>query len=223
MGPGEDARGRVGPGAATEPSPATGYDDRVNTLGGRAARPDRSRDRDRHRRAHDPAVPEPGSGSPSSRAAPRRRPGPASRPRSSGPPPTRSWPTSCSVAISRSRSTASPSSTSASGLTWPMSGSVFRGLVGPRHRLGRRARRCQPAARPGRDVAGRSRRRDRADRSAWSSLGVVGLFAFDQLFELFHQIFFPAGLVSVRPDSRTGSSSCSRSRSGTRPRWSSGP
>ena len=51
--------------------------------------------------------------------------------------------------------------------------------------------------------------------------GVVGFFAFDQLFELFHRSSSRQARI-CSTHSRTGSSSCSRSRSGSRRRWSSG-
>ena len=54
-------------------------------------------------------------------------------------------------------------------------------------------------ARSRRDVASGARRCDRAVDRRGRSLGVVGFFAFDQLFELFHEVFFPAGSYLFDP------------------------
>ena len=109
VGAGPDARGGVAGGRL------------MHTLARRPRRPSARpgiADGARDRRARDPAVPHPGLGRRSSRAARRPRRGRASRPASCGPSRTRSSPTSSSGRrTSTSRSTARRSSRSASGST----------------------------------------------------------------------------------------------------------
>ncbi len=216
VGPGEDARGRVvvaaapiprAPGAGARVAPregrpgATGYDDGVRTV----RRPhrrlaDRSRDGDRHRggRKHR-AVPDAGVGR--LRAGPRRGRSVDRllHRRTSGRPRTPSCTTWSSVRpISMSRSTDGPSSTSVSRPTCATFERCSPGCT------------CWRPSRPsGSSIA--SRRRDRA--ATWRAVrggalglsvgvvvfGVIGLVAFDQLFEVFHEVFFPAGSYLFDP------------------------
>ena len=79
---------------------------------------------------------------------------------------------------------------------------------------------CQSSPRTGRRPGGRSGGARSVYRSRVVILGVIGLVAFDQLFEVFHEIFFPAGSFDFDPPP-TVSFSSSRSSSGRRRRSSS--
>ena len=94
--------------------------------------------------------------------------------------------------------TASPSSTSANAVTWPMSGRSSAGSgSSPSSRSS-----CSWLPAGARD-RGRTWRAVRGGAIGLSIgvviAGVVGFFAFDQLFELFHKIFFPAGSYLFDP------------------------
>ena len=74
--------------------------------------------------------------------------------------------------------------------------------LGARRVVGRGARHRKPANRPTVHVAGRSVAGPSGLIVGTVVVGVIGLVAFDQLFETFHEVFFPAGSVPVRSHDR---------------------
>ena len=222
VGAGEDARGRPdrpdasGPRRAALPWPR----ELAPLLRAHRRVPDRRRDGGRHHRDRDPAVPDPGRGSRSSRAARRRAawtgytPSRARTPRPRDPPRPRLRPAglrrrgrrragarasasepTCATFAACSPGSRCSASSRPSGSSWPIAGARRHGP----------SRAC---------VARRSRPGCAASIVGVVVAGVIAFFAFDAAFEVFHRLFFAGGIVHVRPARPTGSSSSSRSRSG---------